>query len=57
LCQCVEGFGNLGATVPLPDEEEEIAVGEVVMHMVEGYARHCGRADLLRERIDGRVGA
>jgi hypothetical protein len=21
------------------------------------YARHCGHADLLRERIDGRVGA
>jgi hypothetical protein len=20
------------------------------------YARHCGHADLLRERIDGRVG-
>jgi uncharacterized damage-inducible protein DinB len=55
--QCVEGFGDLGATVQLPDEEEVIAVREVLMHMIEEYARHCGHADLLRERIDGRVGA
>ena len=55
--QCVEGFGDLGTTVRLPDEEEEIAVREVLMHMIEEYARHCGHADLLRERIDGRVGA
>jgi uncharacterized damage-inducible protein DinB len=54
--QCVEGVRDLGTTVPLPDEEEEIAVREVLMHMVEEYARHCGHADLIRERIDGRVG-
>ena len=29
---------------------------EVVLHLVEEYARHCGHADLLRERIDGRIG-
>jgi uncharacterized damage-inducible protein DinB len=29
---------------------------EVLLHMVEEYARHCGHADLLRERIDGRIG-
>lgn len=29
---------------------------DVLVHMVEEYARHCGHADLLRERIDGRVG-
>jgi hypothetical protein len=28
----------------------------VLAHMVEEYARHNGHADLLRERIDGRVG-
>jgi uncharacterized damage-inducible protein DinB len=55
--QHLDGCGDLGATVPLPDEEEEIAVREVVLHMIEEYARHCGHADLLRERIDGRVGA
>jgi uncharacterized damage-inducible protein DinB len=55
--RCVERFTDLGTTVPLPDEDEQIAVREVLMHMVEEYARHCGHADLLRERIDGRVGA
>jgi len=28
----------------------------VLLHVVEEYARHNGHADLLRERIDGRVG-
>ena len=28
----------------------------IVVHMIEEYARHCGHADLLRERVDGRVG-
>jgi hypothetical protein len=55
--RCVEGFADLGTAVPLPGEDEEIAVREVLLHMIEEYARHCGHADLLRERIDGRVGA
>ena len=29
---------------------------ELLVHMIEEYARHNGHADLLRERIDGRVG-
>lgn len=29
---------------------------DIVVHLIEEYARHCGHADLLRERIDGRVG-
>ena len=33
-----------------------IALREVIVHMIEEYARHAGHADLLRERIDGRVG-
>lgn len=44
----VEDMGTAGASgVPLRD---------VLVHMIEEYARHCGHADLLRERIDGRVG-
>jgi uncharacterized damage-inducible protein DinB len=54
--QYVEAARDLGATVPLPHEADEIAIREVLMHMVEEYARHCGHADLLRERIDGRIG-
>jgi uncharacterized damage-inducible protein DinB len=33
-----------------------ISLREVLVHMVEEYARHNGHADLLRERIDGKVG-
>jgi uncharacterized damage-inducible protein DinB len=33
-----------------------LALRDVLVHMIEEYARHCGHADLLRERIDGRVG-
>ena len=44
----IDDLGVLGRTqVPLRD---------VLVHMIEEYARHCGHADLLRERIDGRVG-
>jgi uncharacterized damage-inducible protein DinB len=53
---CVDAFEDLGTSVPLPHEEEAIAVREVLLHMIEEYARHCGHADLLREAIDGAVG-
>ena len=33
-----------------------INLREVLVHMIEEYARHAGHADVLRERIDGRVG-
>ena len=29
---------------------------QVLLHLVEEYARHNGHADLLREQIDGRIG-
>ena len=29
---------------------------DIIVHMVEEYARHVGHADLLRECIDGRTG-
>ncbi len=32
------------------------ALREVLVHLIEEYARHNGHADLLREGIDGRVG-
>ncbi|GAA1980139.1 DinB family protein [Amycolatopsis minnesotensis] len=34
----------------------EVSLREVLVHLIEEYARHNGHADLLRERIDGRVG-
>jgi hypothetical protein len=33
-----------------------ISLRWVLVHVVEEYARHNGHADLLRERIDGRLG-
>jgi Protein of unknown function (DUF664) len=39
-----------------PYEPGLISLREVLVHMIEEYARHNGHADFLRERIDGRVG-
>jgi uncharacterized damage-inducible protein DinB len=36
--------------------DEQVSLREVLVHMIEEYARHNGHADFLRERIDGRVG-
>jgi uncharacterized damage-inducible protein DinB len=33
-----------------------VALRDVLVHMIEEYARHVGHADLLRECIDGRTG-
>ena len=33
-----------------------MSLREVVVGMIEEYARHLGHVDLLRERIDGRLG-
>jgi hypothetical protein len=35
---------------------EPLALREVLVHMLEEYARHVGHADLLRECVDGRTG-
>ncbi len=45
---------DLGVEVPLG--EDRVSVRDVVVHMIEEYARHLGHADLLRECIDGRTG-
>jgi uncharacterized damage-inducible protein DinB len=37
-------------------EDKPVSLRELLVHMIEEYARHNGHADLLRERIDGRVG-
>jgi uncharacterized damage-inducible protein DinB len=50
--QFVEQTADLGTL----GKRREVPLRDVLVHMVEEYARHCGHADLLRERIDGRVG-
>ena len=46
---------DLGVRAPMRDGTT-VALRDVLVHMIEEYARHCGHADLLRERIDGRIG-
>ena len=38
------------------DRQGPVSLREVLVHLIEEYARHNGHADLLRERIDGRIG-
>jgi len=56
----VEHAEKFQATHPLDHlgrhDDGEIEMREVVVHLIEEYARHCGHADLLRECIDGRTG-
>ena len=48
---------DLDVTGKVPDPwRGAMSLRWVLTHMVEEYARHNGHADLLRERIDGRVG-
>ena len=35
---------------------EAVNLRWILVHMIEEYARHCGHADILRERIDGTTG-
>jgi uncharacterized damage-inducible protein DinB len=35
---------------------QTISLRWIVVHMIEEYARHCGHADFLRERVDGVTG-
>jgi uncharacterized damage-inducible protein DinB len=50
----VLGGVEMGDTVEIDGEPVEIR--DLVVHMIEEYARHAGHADLLRECIDGRTG-
>jgi uncharacterized damage-inducible protein DinB len=45
---------DLGREVPFDDGG--VAPRDVLVHVIEEYARHAGHADLLRECIDGRTG-
>jgi uncharacterized damage-inducible protein DinB len=45
---------ELGREVPLHDGT--VSTRDVLVHLIEEYARHAGHADLLRECIDGRTG-
>ena len=48
---------DLGRELPIAGRPDEVvSIRDLVVHMIEEYARHCGHADLLRECVDGRTG-
>ncbi len=47
---------DLGRVVTFRNGTESTSVRDILVHMIEEYARHCGHADLLRECIDGTTG-
>jgi uncharacterized damage-inducible protein DinB len=47
---------ELTDTYAHPRTGHPISLRWILVHMIEEYARHCGHADLLRERLDGTVG-
>jgi uncharacterized damage-inducible protein DinB len=53
--QFVDATPDLSTTGTHRDGTEP-QLRDILVHMIEEYARHCGHPVLLRERIDGRVG-
>jgi len=49
-------YGDLNLDSPVDVHGQEAETRDIVVHLVEEYARHVGHADLLRECIDGRTG-
>ena len=39
------------------DRQEDVDLRWLVLRMIAEYAQHCGHLDLLREAVDGRIGA
>jgi hypothetical protein len=59
--QYVAGAPSLDITGDDPENQHgsgggPMSLREALLGMIEEYARHMGHADLLRERIDGRLG-
>jgi hypothetical protein len=59
--QFVAGAPSLDLTADDPQNQHgsgggSMSLREVLVGMIEEYARHMGHVDLLRERIDGRLG-
>lgn len=47
---------SMGTEMVYNSRGETTTVRDILVHMIEEYARHCGHADLLRECVDGRTG-
>jgi hypothetical protein len=59
--ECADARERVAAAASLDvtgtQDGREFSLRWIMVHMIEEYARHNGHADLLRERIDGTVGA
>ncbi|MFJ4967993.1 DinB family protein [Streptomyces sp. NPDC088755] len=51
-----ENCADRGLDDTCPFMGGEVTLRWIYTHMIGEYARHCGHADLIRERIDGRTG-
>lgn len=49
-------YADLDLDAPVDVHGQEVEARDIVVHLIEEYARHVGHADLLRECIDGRTG-
>ncbi|TAM90646.1 MAG: DinB family protein [Jatrophihabitans sp.] len=54
--EIVAGARDLDETLYRERSDTTHSLRWILVHMIEEYARHCGHADLLRERIDGVTG-
>jgi hypothetical protein len=51
-----EVYGHLDLDRSVEVHGKVLEIRDVIVHLIEEYARHVGHADLLRECIDGRTG-
>jgi Protein of unknown function (DUF664) len=49
-------YAAVGLDDTSPFMGERVSLRWIYVHMIAEYARHCGHADLIRERIDGATG-
>ena len=55
-CAFADEYVAAQPDLAVTDPDGTVSLREVLVHMIEEYARHCGHADLIRERVDGRTG-
>lgn len=58
-CAFTDGFVATAPSLDVPGVDPTSmhpTLRQVLVHLIEEYARHNGHADLLREQIDGRIG-
>jgi uncharacterized damage-inducible protein DinB len=52
----LDGISDEDLATMITMDQQPVGVRDILVHLIEEYARHAGHADLLRECIDGRTG-